>query len=124
MTGEFGAFLRRMKVVKDFRLRPVAEKTGISLTYLSDILHGRRLPPDREKLELLAQALGVTEAERYEMYDAAARDRKEVPADLVDYIMDESLPSLRAALRLARDLGADDDFWKRIMEFKEKTYYD
>ena len=76
MTGKFGAFLRRIKVEKDFRLRPVAEKTGISLTYLSDIFHSRRLPPDREKLELLASALDLTQAERYEMYDAAAMDRK------------------------------------------------
>lgn len=115
MTGKFGAFLRRIKVEKDFRLRPVAEKTGISLTYLSDIFHSRRLPPDREKLELLASALDLTQAERYEMYDAAAMDREEVPVDLAGYIMDESMPDLRAVLRTAKSLGVDNAFWKRLV---------
>ena len=87
MAGKFGAFLRRMKVEKDLRLRPVAQKAGISLTYLSDLSHSRRLPPDKEKLDLLADAMGLTSIEKCEMYDTAALDRHEVSADLVNYIM-------------------------------------
>ena len=115
MKKEFAAFLRRMKVEKDFNLRTVAKKMGISVTYLSDIMHGRRLPPERKKLDLLDRILDLSHSEECEMYDTAARDRGEVSADLVGYIMDPSLPSLRYFLRLTRDLGADDDFWFRLM---------
>ena len=116
MAGKFGAFLRRMKVEKDLRLRPVAQKAGISLTYLSDLSHGRRIPPDKEKLDLLAEAMKLTRAERCEMYDAAAQDRGKVSLDLTEYIMDPSMPSLRAFLRKAQSIGADDDFWQRLTD--------
>ena len=56
MAGEFGAFIAQMRLEKDVKLRPIAEKLGVSVTYLSDIIKGRRNPPDIEGLEALAEA--------------------------------------------------------------------
>lgn len=114
MAGEFGAFIARKRLEKDIKLRPIAEKLGVSVTYLSDIIKGRRNPPDIDGLEKLAQALNLNEQEREEMLDLAGRERKQVSPDLPDYIMDESLPNVRVALRRAKSQGLGDDFWQEV----------
>ena len=114
MTGRFGAFLASKRYEKDASLRLIAEKTGISVSYLSDIFKGRRYPPDIEKLEAIAEMLNLNEAERNEMFDLAGRERKQVSPDLLEYIMDETLPSLRAALRKAKAQSLGENFWKEV----------
>lgn len=114
MEGEFGAFIARKRLEKDVKLRPIAESMGVSVTYLSDIIKGRRNPPDKEGLEALAKALQLDEQERDEMFDLAGRDRNQVSPDLPDYIMDESIPSARVALRRAKSQNLGDDFWQEV----------
>ena len=46
MAGEFGAFIAQKRLEKDVKLKPIADKLGVSVTYLSDIIKGRRNPPD------------------------------------------------------------------------------
>ncbi len=120
MAGEFGAFIARKRLEKDIKLRPIAEKLGVSVTYLSDIIKGRRNPPDIDGLEKLAQALNLNEQEREEMLDLAGRERKQVSPDLPDYIMDESLPNVRVALRRAKSQGLGDDFWQEVNQIIDK----
>jgi len=120
MAGEFGAFIARKRLEKDIKLRPIAEKLGVSITYLSDIIKGRRNPPDIDGLEKLAQALNLNEQEREEMLDLAGRERKQVSPDLPDYIMDESLPNARVALRRAKSQGLGDDFWQEVNQIIDK----
>ena len=120
MAGEFGAFIARKRLEKDIKLRPIAEKLGVSVTYLSDIIKGRRNPPDIDGLEKLAQALNLNEQEREEMLDLAGRERKQVSPDLPDYIMDESLPNARVALRRAKSQGLGDDFWQEGNQIIDK----
>ena len=120
MAGEFGAFIARKRLEKDIKLRPIAEKLGVSVTYLSDIINGRRNPPDIDGLEKLAQALNLNEQEREEMLDLAGRERKQVSPDLPDYIMDESLPNARVALRRAKSQGLGDDFWQEVNQIIDK----
>lgn len=120
MAGEFGAFIARKRLEKDIKLRPIAEKLGVSVTYLSDIIKGRRNPPDIDGLEKLAQALNLNEQEREEMLDLAGRERKQVSPDLPDYIMDESLPNARVVLRRAKSQGLGDDFWQEVNQIIDK----
>lgn len=120
MAGEFGAFIARKRLEKDIKLRPIAEKLGVSVTYLSDIIKGRRNPPDIDGLGKLAQALNLNEQEREEMLDLAGRERKQVSPDLPDYIMDESLPNVRVALRRAKSQGLGDDFWQEVNQIIDK----
>ena len=120
MAGEFGAFIARKRLEKDIKLRPIAEKLGVSVTYLSDIIKGRRNPPDIDGLEKLAQALNLNEQEREEMLDLAGRERKQVSPDQPDYIMDESLPNARVALRRAKSQGLGDDFWQEVNQIIDK----
>lgn len=120
MAGEFGAFIAQMRLEKDVKLRPIAEKLGVSVTYLSDIIKGRRNPPDIEGLEALAEVLGLNAKEREQMLDLAGRERNQVSPDLPGYIMDESLPNARTALRKAKDQGLGDDFWQEVNEIIDK----
>lgn len=114
MAGEFGAYIAQKRLEKDVKLRPIADKLGVSVTYLSDIIKGRRNPPDIEGLEALADALNLNVKERDEMFDLAGRERNQVSPDLPDYIMDENLPTARVALRRARNSNFGDDFWQEV----------
>ena len=117
---EFGAFIAQKRLEKDVKLRPIAEKLGVSVTYLSDIIKGRRNPPDIDGLEALAKVLNLSEGEREEMLDLAGRERKQVSPDLREYIMDEALPNARVALRRAKSQGLGDDFWQEVNQIIDK----
>jgi len=114
MGETFGAFVAKKRIERDVKLKPISEKLGVSVTYLSDIIKGRRNPPDIEGLEALSEILALTDDEKNEMFDLAGRDRNQVSPDLPNYIMDESLPHARVALRRARNANLGDDFWREV----------
>ena len=121
MAGEFGAFIdtkRRGRASDgtDIKLKDIADAMEKTATYLSDIIKGRRNPPEMELLEKIAAVLNLNEAEKAEMFDLAGRDRNEVSPDLPGYIMDEDMPHARTALRKAKEKGLGDDFWKGVYE--------
>lgn len=120
MAGEFGAYVAQKRIEKDVRLKPIAERLGVSVTYLSDIIKGRRNPPDIEGLEALAEVLNLSQEEREEMLDLAGRERNQISPDLPEYIMDEALPNARVALRRAKSRGLGDDFWKEVNQIIDK----
>lgn len=123
MTSEFGFFIAQKRLEKDVKLKPIAEKLGVSVTYLSDIIKGRRNPPDIEGLEALANILNLNDEERNEMLDLAGSARNQISPDLPEYIMDENIPNARIALRKAKSYGLGDDFWQevnKIIDQREK----
>lgn len=124
MAGEFGAYIAQKRLEKDVKLKQIAERLGMSVTYLSDIIKGRRNPPDIEGLEALADVLSLSDSERECLFDLAGRERNQVSPDLPDYIMDETIPYARVALRRARDAKLGNDFWaevNQIIQDKEST---
>lgn len=68
----------------------------------------------------IADVLRLTDEERAEMFDLAGRERNKAASDLPEYIMDENLPHVRAALSKASDKKLGDDFWQRVLEEIEK----
>lgn len=121
MAGEFGRFLdekRRGRAADggDIMLKDIAKAMEMTATYLSDIIKGRRNPPEMRLLEKIAEVLQLTPEERAEMYDLAGRERDEAAPDLPGYIMDEDIPHVRVALRRANDKKLGDDFWKKVVE--------
>lgn len=125
MAGEFGKFIDEKRRGrgddgKDILLKDIANAMGTTATYLSDIVKGRRNPPEMPLLLKIADILKLTQDEQAEMFDLAGRERNEAAPDLPEYIMDEKLPHVRAALRRANDKGLGDDFWKQVYEAIEK----
>lgn len=110
----FGAFLARKRMEKQISLRKFAEALGVSTPYLSDVEKGRRNALDMPKLELAAGLLVLTPSEKDYMFDLAGRQRGSVAPDLPEYIMERDYVS--AALRTARDLGADEAEWMQFVD--------
>lgn len=118
MYTNIGDFICQKRMEKNLTLRELASLLSISLTYLADIEHDRRNPMDKEKLDELADILGLTKAEREEMYDLAGQKRNEVAPDLTEYVVGKSYVSY--ALRRARDIGADEEDWMKMVESLER----
>ena len=126
MENRFGKYVEAKRKEKEINLRKFAELIdNMAPAYLSDIEKGNRYPPDKEKISKMAEVLGLTPQETADLYDLAAFDRASVEkekssavsSDLPEYIM--SSEKLRAALRMARDAGADDNDWIKVIEMLE-----
>lgn len=121
MAGEFGKFIDEKRRGRgpdggDILLKDIAKAMGATPTYLSDIVKGRRNPPEMSMLLKISDVLHLSLEEQAKMFDLAGRDRNEAAPDLPEYIMDENLPHVRAALWKANDKGLGDDFWKPVYD--------
>ncbi len=118
MYRNIGEFINEKRIAKNITIRKLADLLSISPTYIADIEHDRRNPMDAEKLEELAQILGLTQDERDEMFDLAGKKRREVAPDLKDYVVDN--PFINFALRKAKNMGAGEEEWLKMVEDLER----
>jgi len=109
----FGDFIAQKRLEKSISLRKMADLVGLSAPYWSDIEKNRKNPPSLEKLELIANILGLTEDEKTMMLDLAGDGRDTVGPDIPAYIKENDF--VAAALRTARDLGASQDDWEKFV---------
>ncbi|MFD2674892.1 helix-turn-helix domain-containing protein [Gulosibacter bifidus] len=113
----FGEFIASRRKQAELTMREFADRIRVTAPYLSDIEKGRRAAPD-SKLEAIALALKLTQVEREEMFDLAARTRDhQVSIDLTDYIMDTD--GARIALRRAKERALTDEQWEQIVKIIE-----
>ena len=118
MVGKFGKFIEQKRKEKNKTLRGFAAELDIAPAYMSDIEKGHRYPPDKDKLDLMAQILELSEQEKNEMFDLAAGEKDNaVSPDLPEYIM--GTQKARVALRMARDNGATDATWQKVIDLLE-----
>ena len=119
MEGIFGKFIEERRKSLGITLRGRAAMLDIAPAFMSDIEKGHRYPPAKEKLYQLAEVLKLSADDRDKMFDLAARERENtVSSDLSDYIMEND--KVRVALRLARDSGAEEKEWQKVIEMLEK----
>ncbi len=100
--NQFGEFVTGRRKAKEISLRKMAELVDLSPAYWSDIEKGRRNPPNINKIEEIAELLGLSQEEKDMMIDMASEDRDEIPMDLPEYIKESNLA--RTALRKARKM--------------------
>ena len=112
--SNFGEFIVAKRTAKGVSLRKMAEIVGLSAPFWSDIEKGRKNPPKLEKLELIAQHLMLTDEDKALMLDLAGKKRDAVAPDTSVYIMENDY--VAAALRTAKDLGADEKDWERFVD--------
>lgn len=110
----FGEFIAKKREEKKITLREMARLLKITPPYLSDIEKERRNPPDKDKLDELANILSLSEDECRYMYDLAGKKRNSISVDLPDYIMERDY--VRVALRKAMDLEVGEEEWKKFVE--------
>lgn len=121
MAGEFGKYIDSKRKGRgaggdDIKLKDIAEAMGMTASYLSDIIKGRRNPPEIQILEKIAVVLKLTPDEKETLLDLAGRDRDSAAPDLPEYLMSENIPHVRMALRRASEKKLGDDFWKKVVD--------
>ena len=114
----FGEFIVAKRTAKGISLRKMAEIVGLSAPFWSDVEKGRKNPPKLDKLELIAQHLMLTDDDKALMLDLAGKKRESVAPDTSAYIMQNDY--VAAALRTAKDLGADEEDWEKFVEDLKK----
>jgi predicted ATPase/transcriptional regulator with XRE-family HTH domain len=74
-SQSFGDLLRRHRLAAGLTQEELAARAGLSVRGLSDLERGARLTPRRETVQLLCEALPLSESERVQL-EAAARQRR------------------------------------------------
>lgn len=126
--GEFGNFISNKRKENGISLRTMANDLNISISYLSDLEQGNKMPPNssNEKYRYLiikmVDYLKMTDNEREKCLNFADNDLAKnghISNDITDYIGQTPLASV--ALRKAKDLNYSDDDWKKIIDnFSQK----
>lgn len=112
MHSDFGEFLVQKRLQRGISAKWLADALGISQVYMCDIEKGRRRVSEK-LLKRLAELLLLSEDERYEMYDLAAKSDNSVSFDLSDYIMQNDV--VRKALRVAQKNSVSDEKWQEFI---------
>jgi transcriptional regulator with XRE-family HTH domain len=116
MIKSFGDFLKEKRISKEISLREFSLKLGIAASYMSDIEKGRRYAPDKEKLDNMAEILGIRGEELTYFYDLASISRQETPVDIKEFIIKNE--NAKIMLRTVKNLN--DEKQKEIIEFIRK----
>lgn len=107
----FGSFLRELREKRKLRQEDLAKSINVSTVYICDIEKGRRNPPDVDKLRTWEKQLGLLDNEAAKFYDLAGQERKELPPDVVEYMIKH--PEASAAIRRIMTASSEYD-WKSV----------
>ena len=111
----FGGYVRQKRLAAGVNLRKLAAILNIAPAYMSDIENNHRYPPEKEKIYMIVEALHLTREETDYLFDLAGNNKKNsVSPDIAEYIMKHD--KSRMALRLARDSGAGNKEWEKIIQ--------
>lgn len=125
--GEFGNFISKKRKEKEISLRTMAKDLNISVSYLSDLEQGNKLPPNSTKdnykdlMMLIMDYLELNDEEKNNCQLFADNDlvkKGYVSNDITNYM--GQTPLANVALRKAKDLNYSDEDWKKIIEKIEK----
>ena len=122
----FGQYIRKKRLLdpREITLSDMSKVIGISVNYLCEIEAGRKRAFNAEEIEKFCAHLNLGSEEKAWIYDLAAKDNKNVPADIEDVLMYEPIGELaRFALRQSNAGNATEEDWKtfiRAIEAKKK----
>lgn len=120
----FGGYVRRLRLEAGYGLRRFATQAGFQPSNLSNIERGKLPPPkDPERLEQLADALGLAEEspERREFFDLAATAHDApVPADVQQFARRHT--AIPVLLRAVESKKLTDDEIRRLAEHIERHF--
>lgn len=115
-NAEFGQYLRSVRQAKKISIRQLAKAVSKTPTYISDIEKGNNKPPERELLDRIIATLHLEEFPdiRNRLYDLAARERKDVPADIKEYLMGNE--SILKIIRTAKESPNEKQIWAKVSQ--------
>lgn len=111
---DFGSYLRAVRRARKISVRQLAKAVGKTPTYLSDIEQQNNRPPEKELLDSIIRELELDDYPKVitKLYDLAAMERNDVPADIKEYIINNR--DLINLIRNAKDRPNSDLLWKKI----------
>ena len=107
-NAEFGQYLRSVRQAKKISIRQLAKAVSKTPTYISDIEKGNNKPPERELLDRIIADI------RNRLYDLAAKERKDVPADIKEYLMENE--SILKIIRTAKESPNEKQIWAKVSQ--------
>ena len=115
-NAEFGQYLRSVRQAKKISIRQLAKAVSKTPTYISDIEKGNNKPPERELLDRIIEELHLEEYPdiRNKLYDLAAKERKDVPADIKEYLMENE--SILKIIRTAKESPNEKQIWAKVSQ--------
>lgn len=115
-NAEFGQFLRSVRQAKKISIRQLAKAVSKTPTYISDIEKGNNKPPEVELLDKIIAALQLADLPnvRNKLYDLAAKERKDVPADIKEYLMENE--SILKIIRTAKESPNEKQIWAKVLQ--------
>lgn len=100
---EIGPKIRYLRKKNNYTLKELAEKTGLSISFISDIENGRR-KPSIDNLNKLSKALGAS-------VDILLKEQTKIPDNKTNLIKEAQIlvedPQIRAIARASRKLSSD-----------------
>jgi len=119
----YGDFIKEKRVndPRELRQSDVAKMLGISTSLYGEIEHSRRPPFNLEKSEIFAEIFNLTNDEKALMYDLAAREKNQVPADIEEIFMYSEIGDLsRQLFRELQNGHYEEENWKQLIREAEK----
>ena len=115
-NAEFGQYLRSVRQAKRISIRQLAKAVSKTPTYISDIEKSNNKPPERELLDRIIATLHLEEFPdiRNKLYDLAAKERKDVPADIKEYLMENE--SILKIIRSAKESPNEKQIWAKVSQ--------
>ena len=115
-NAEFGQYLRSVRQAKKISIRQLAKAVSKTPTYISDIEKSNNKPPERELLDRIIATLHLEEFPdiRNKLYDLAAKERKDVPADIKEYLMENE--SILKIIRSAKESPNEKQIWAKVSQ--------
>ena len=115
-NAEFGQYLRSVRQAKRISIRQLAKAVSKTPTYISDIEKGNNKPPERELLDRIIAELHLEEFPdiKNRIYDLAAKERKDVPADIKEYLMENE--SILKIIRTAKESPNEKQIWAKVSQ--------
>ena len=112
----FGQTIRKIRLSKGISQEKFADMCELHRTYISDIEKGNNKPPERELLDRIIAALHLEEFPdiRNKLYDLAAKERKDVPADIKEYLMENE--SILKIIRTAKESPNEKQIWAKVSQ--------
>ena len=118
----FGDFIATIRQASGKSLRETARAIGVSPQFYSEVEKNRRCAFTADRLDKLKSFLGMNEEQTKAMYNKAAESRKgkdvTLPQDFSDYIVERDYAM--QALRVAKELDADERDWEKFIEELKK----
>ena len=83
MITNFGKELRKLRIDNDELLKDMADKLGVTISYLSAVEHGKREVPD-DWVNTISKLYQLSDAEKDNLEDLAYMSKNKVSIDLLE----------------------------------------